>query len=299
MRKFKLITLFIFALSMWACNYDFTEDIDLNPVTQGKVAKVFVGGNVECSQLSQVVNADFENMAFTTGRNDYSGGVFSSAWPKGLEVEVMRDGSVSWALTPEFNLLGDGSCYKVGAAIVKGSSASNIYYYGSGGATGDMGLFPPINASGTPSALSNLTFCFVKCTEVPVYIAIKSTFYPGPLEPDHYNSWFASASANAADYPFRPSSDWCYDLAVLSFTKSTSFALFSPYSGLTAGTASVSKGTGGYNVTINLVDGAKLNTSYVYISTTKLSGTSCPDYLGWFTYNHIGTPQSDTFTVPF
>jgi len=178
MKKIKVFFVFLIALAIGSCNYEFTEDIELDAITQGKVAKVFLGGNVECSQLS-LVDPAFENLALTTGRNDFAGGTFVNSWPVGLEVEVMADGSISWALTPEFDLMGDGSCYKVGAAIVKGSAASNVYYYGPDGATGDMGLFPPVNASGTPSALSNLTFCFVECKDQPkLVISFKGYKYP-------------------------------------------------------------------------------------------------------------------------
>lgn len=44
------------------------------------------------------------------------------------------------------------------AVIVKGSNASHIYNYGSG-ATSDSGLVAPVNASGKPAGLSNITFC--------------------------------------------------------------------------------------------------------------------------------------------
>jgi hypothetical protein len=64
--------------------------------------------------------------------------------------------------------------YKVGAVIVKGSAAPNVYYYGPDGTLEDSGLASPINASGSPAGLSNLTFCFIECEQVPMVIALKT-----------------------------------------------------------------------------------------------------------------------------
>lgn len=192
MKRVKLtLTILFIALLAGACNYDFTEDMDINPDLQVKT-KVFKGGNVDCGQLS-LVNSEFENLSETTGRNDFDQELnkFFYPWPTGLEVEVMPDGSISWALTAEFNLKGDGSCYKVGAVIVKAGTASNVYYYGPEGSTGDMGLVTPENASGGNAQLSNLTFCFIKCQVPALVVGFKS----------YMNTAFVTTGSYITSYP--------------------------------------------------------------------------------------------------
>lgn len=272
MKKIKLFFVFFLTLAIGSCNYDFTEDIDLDAVTQGKVAKVFLGGNVDCSQLN-LVSPDFEAMTLTTGRNDFSGGVFSFSWPAGLEVEVMPDGSVSWALTPEFDLMGDGSCYKVGAAIVKGSTASNIYYYGPDGATGDMGLFPPINASGTPSALSNLTFCFTECKEKePVYISVKA-FYRD-------NEGKINATASTGDY-FAT----CSRIGYNKYPEISSFDMHHYWFWNDVGDVTVTESGNNLIINVNLLTGYQLFETYFYVGSLEglestIGEDGCPDYDG-------------------
>lgn len=68
-------------------------------------------------------------------------------------------------------LIGD-KYYKVGAVIVKGSNAANVYYYPNG-TMKDSGLASPVNASGNPAGLSNLTFCFIECKQPDLVISFK------------------------------------------------------------------------------------------------------------------------------
>lgn len=193
------LTILIIAAAVGGCEYNFTEDIDMSAITQGKLKKIFNGGNVECDQLS-MVDANFQNLSQTTGRNNYDAATnkFENGWPTGLEVEVMADGSVSWALSSGYISI-DGTCYKVGAAIVKGSDASNIFYYGTEGVTGDMNLFPPINSSGQPSELSNLTFCFVEveCEKQPEFVIALKTY----LTTSDVNDWanYATSGGEGVD----------------------------------------------------------------------------------------------------
>jgi hypothetical protein len=69
-------------------------------------------------------------------------------------------------------LIGDKK-YKVGAVIVKGSNAANVYYY-PGGIMEDSYLSAPLNASGKPAGLSNLSFCFVECEQPQLVVGFKS-----------------------------------------------------------------------------------------------------------------------------
>lgn len=126
------------------------------------------GGNVTCAEVA----ARFElgEGYFRCGEKiDFNDGGFDGEFPEGLMVEV-RDGTfVSFGM--EAPLWIDGAEYIVGAVIVKGSNKANVYYY-PGGSMGDSLLSSPLNSSGKPAGLSNLTFCLVKAC--PIVIALKT-----------------------------------------------------------------------------------------------------------------------------
>jgi len=96
------------------------------------------GGNVACSELG------YEN---SSDRVNYNEGSFDAAFPAGISVSTGGT-YVAWTST-----------FPIGAVIVKGSNAANIYEY-IPGSLGDEDLAAPINESGGPAGLSNLTFCW-------------------------------------------------------------------------------------------------------------------------------------------
>jgi hypothetical protein len=167
MKKIRLILTVVFITALiGACTmvpWDEIVSLNISPTLIKKTPKVYPGGNADCSTIN------IPGLVQTTGRNNYvpSTDSFENGWPAGLLVKVEYDKSVSFQIDGAINL-GDGKCYKVGAVIVKGSDASNVYDYTDiDGATMDKGLVPPNNASGSPAGLSNLTFCFVECPEPP------------------------------------------------------------------------------------------------------------------------------------
>lgn len=100
------------------------------------------GGNVECSELGY---------AFGSGRREYKSGKnsFDGAFPAGIQVTVNSGTSVTWTST-----------FPIGAVIVKGGNAANVYEYIPQSA-GDSGLAAPqAGKSGKPAGLGNLTFCW-------------------------------------------------------------------------------------------------------------------------------------------
>jgi hypothetical protein len=112
------------------------------------------GGNVTCEQLGY---------EFSSGRIDYKDkdappGMpwkdeddnYHASFPyPGITVAVTDDTYVDWA-----------SSFAIGAVIVKGSAAANIYEYDPQ-AYSDFGLAsPPVGAQQKPAELSNLTFCW-------------------------------------------------------------------------------------------------------------------------------------------
>lgn len=143
-------------------------ELDITIQEQGK-SNLFKGGNVECEQIGSVLG--IENLTFPYSfKNDFNGSNFKIPWSElipGIEVRV--DGNkVDWWTNGNIQIGTD--CYKVGAAILKSSTWSNIYYYGSGGAIMDKGLL-----TYTGQALSNLTFCLVRCENQPqLVIAAKA-----------------------------------------------------------------------------------------------------------------------------
>ena len=98
------------------------------------------GGNVTCEQLGY---------SATSGRINYSDAGFTQAFARqGLTVSVRGGTYVTWS-----------SGFPVGAVIVKGGPRANVYQY-TPGRQGDSGLASPVNSSGNPAGLSNLTICW-------------------------------------------------------------------------------------------------------------------------------------------
>jgi len=149
-----------------------TETVTTN-ASNGGVTPVIIpgsnnGGNVTC----EMVAIEFEQPAgyFLCGHKvDYSGSSFDGEFPEGLMVEVTDGKYVSFEI--EAPLMIDGKYYAIGAVIVKGGNHANVYYY-PGGTMADAGLASPVNNSGKPAGLSNLTFCLVEIS--PLVIAMKT-----------------------------------------------------------------------------------------------------------------------------
>ncbi len=140
------------------------------------------GGNITCAEVA----AEFElpEGHFLCGEKiDFNDGMFDGEFPEGLMVEVTDGKYVAFEM--ESPLMIDGMEYIVGAVIVKGSNEANVYFY-PGGSMGDSGLSAPVNNSGKPAGLSNLTFCLVKAN--PLVIALK-TYLAIPIagDPVTYN----------------------------------------------------------------------------------------------------------------
>ena len=133
------------------------------------------GGNVTCADVA--ARFELPEGYFLCGEKiDFSDGMFDGEFPEGLMVEVKDGKYVSFEM--EAPIMINGIEYIVGAVIVKGGNDANVYFY-PGGSMGDMGLSAPVNSSGKPAGLSNLTFCLVKTT--PLVIALK-TYLANPVE---------------------------------------------------------------------------------------------------------------------
>lgn len=131
------------------------------------------GGNRTCADVAAAFMLP-KDFFFCWDKIDYSEGEFMGVFPDGLTVTVADGKFVSFKMDDCIQF-GD-RFYKVGAVIVKGSNQANVYYY-KGGTMEDSGLASPVNASGKPAGLSNLSFCFVEC-EKPLVVALKSYIVP-------------------------------------------------------------------------------------------------------------------------
>jgi len=133
------------------------------------------GGNVTCAEVAVAFNLP-AGYFLCGDKIDFNDGIFDGEFPDGLNVMVQDGVYVEFSM--DAPLLIDGVEYVVGAAIVKGGNAANVYFY-PGGSMGDKNLSSPVNRSGKPAGLSNLTFCLVKANTL--VIATK-TYLAVPVE---------------------------------------------------------------------------------------------------------------------
>ena len=148
------------------------------------------GGNVTCQEAA--TNINLTGYEFSTGRINYNNGTFSSNF--GI-FTVNTDGvNVSWSVNPPA-----GFCVSNVAVIVKGGRGANVYYYNNG-ETSDSGLAAPVNASGSPAGLSNLTICYnlTTCTTCDWQ---KETAFGGPIRGEGSAWWYAIDASISGTYP--------------------------------------------------------------------------------------------------
>jgi hypothetical protein len=147
MNKYKLTWIIILAFLLVGAMAVMAATLS-SPTSDGGVVPYILkdaqGGNVECEQLGY---------DFSSDRVNYNGG-FDAEFPEGIEVTVTDGTYVAWTST-----------FPIGAVIVKGGNAANIYEY-IPPSLGDSGLASPPNESGDPAGLSNLTFCWNLALEV-------------------------------------------------------------------------------------------------------------------------------------
>jgi hypothetical protein len=133
------------------------------PVSDGGITPFIIegeneGGNRTCAEVGTAFYGDANHFLCSSARVNYNSGSFDDDFDdvtgntdcdlNSIEVIVTEDTYVSWS-----------ALFGIGAVIVKGSDDANIYNYDPQ-ATFDSGLASPINASGGPAGLSNLTFCW-------------------------------------------------------------------------------------------------------------------------------------------
>jgi len=179
-----------------------TEKVPSSPVSAGDITPWLIpginpGGNRTCAEVGTAFAGDADFFYLCGDKvdyeyNEYGDGSFTTEFPDGLYVTT--DGRfVSFELDGCFKI-GEKS-YKIGAVIVKGSDQANVFFYPDG-AYSDSGLAAPFNSSGGPAGLSNLTFCFLECTEVvPEFIIALKTYLTIPGEEEY--AWAVSGGEDS------------------------------------------------------------------------------------------------------
>jgi len=159
-----------------------TEKVQSLPISDAGIIPNIIpgenkGGNRTCAEVAAAWGL-VSNPFFCGEKIDYVNGDFVNEFPSGLEITVTEGKFVSFEME-DCILIGD-KYYRVGAVIVKGSNDANVYYYPEG-TLSDGGLAAPLNSSGKPAGLSNLTFCFVECEQQQsdFVIALKTYFVSG------------------------------------------------------------------------------------------------------------------------
>lgn len=288
MKKLKLLITFIFIIAAFiSCDKrkveKFSEpissDYGIFPVTMQSDQ----GGNLACEDLI----GDYPGG--TTGRINYNEGTdtFDADFSDyGLTVTVSEGTYVSFDMDPS-----SGWC--VGAVIVKGGNASNVFYYDPG-VKSDQGLTAPINPSGNPAGLSNLTFCFVECEE-PLVIAVKTWYWTAGGS----YLWGASTGNKVFTY------SWCGTgyLGINDYPDVSPIAMERGYTDTQIGEVTVSDdGT----VTVTLDEGLTIDKTYLYIGTLtdllniNIASDNCPDYTNqisgpWLLNDEDGNSQIFSF----
>lgn len=247
------------------------------------------GGNRSCAEVAQAFGTTFDLCGEKLDYGEYG---FSGSFPEGLDVTVTGN-------YISFNIDGcleiNGSYYKVGAVIVKGSNSANIYYYPDG-STGDSGLAAP----GGNRMVSNLTFCFVSC-EMPedVIIAVKAWFFKSYDFENNIGTdrdYTLSTGTYIYDYP------WC-DLLGINELKASEFPLLG-----NVGTVKIEEGWPGgvhsWIVTVDLKDGMAFDHTSIYVgslsglTTGSMDAYGCPAYGNW-PYQDATKANTQVFTIPY
>jgi hypothetical protein len=127
------------------------------------------GGNRTCAEVGDFFKDDPDYFDLCWDKVDFED--FETGFPYGLNVTV--SGAYLSFNLDDCIMIGD-KFYKVGAVIVKGGPSASVYFY-EDGVLSDSDLHAPVNASGKPAGISNVTFCLLECDEQPhIVIAFKS-----------------------------------------------------------------------------------------------------------------------------
>lgn len=299
MKKLKLLSFILLILTaIYSCEKGarISEIIREDVPYDGDAIWAFELGNVDCDDPGVLPDGVVSVWPYTSGRKNYLGdGEFDGPnWPEGLVVSVSPDNK-----TVTFYLEDDAQ-FCVGAVIVKGGNGAIVYKYPFG-TRGDTGLTSPLNSSGDPADLSNLTFCFVECKEELV-VAVKAWYWMG--DKTAFYMWAGSAGSLIPEF----TGEWCTDymgISPLSFN--TSVNLMQGFIQTPAGSFTITP-EGLVTVTLS-PSNYIIDRVYIFIGTlaelksTIESTTGCPAYSGGAPWQFFDDPDDNSnvfdFTVVF
>jgi hypothetical protein len=116
------IALFASIITLGLGSPAFAQGTSSTPVSDGDVTPYIIagenqGGNRTCAEVGTAFYGDPDYYEFSSERVNYDDGTFSASFPTGLTVTT-NGTNVSFSST-----------FGIGAVIVKGSAASNVYVY--------------------------------------------------------------------------------------------------------------------------------------------------------------------------
>ena len=273
-------------------------DHESTPVSDAGIIPVVLsgtanrGGNVTCGEVASAFGTTFADCG---DRISYVCDDMGNCGFPGLPAEITVTQNAENRNLIDFSISGciDGS-YMVGAVIVKGATAANVYYYPEG-TMGDIGLGAP----GGLNMVSNLTFCFVECEEVKeVVTAVKLFYYPAG------NMDMGGLALSSGDYIFSGVYSWCNYLGVNVYPNTSVFSMLDGDSRANVGTVTIVPGINSLIVTVDLNDGLLLAKTWVYAGNLEgLTGGAeppvvCPAYTTWPFQSDLDA-NSVSFIVPY
>jgi hypothetical protein len=136
----------------------------------------------EVAECDVVGDFDYAFKIDGWGEEDYKNGSYQAVFPDGHVNNITisnSDGTYfDWS----------ASLNSIGAVIVKGGNASNLFFYDPQ-AFSDSGLYSPVNSSGNPAEVSHVTFCW----NLDPVVDEGEWCSPGYWrQPQHLDSWEAT-----------------------------------------------------------------------------------------------------------
>lgn len=290
MKKLKFLFVFLFIIAaISSCEKGGRLSVEMREDVPylGDAIPIFESGNVNCEEVV-LPEGLIRVEPYTTGRINYLGdGEFDESWPSGLVVTVSDDKFVDFYLTDE-------TPYCIGAVIVKGGNGAMIYTYTSG-IRGDVGLTSPINASGDPADLSNLTFCFVECKiKEPVVIAVKSFYWANP---ENYALQKRSWAASSGDFIYN-TSDWCRYLGINYYPETDIIPMLDWETRENVGTVTIVEEVNFLRVTVTIKEGGIMDYTHLYVGDLQGISMICPDHANW-PWKDETNQSTHTFIIPY
>ena len=268
-----------------------TQKKESSPVSHKNVVPYIIsgennGGNRTCLEVAHAWDKD-DDYFFCGEKIDYKEEEgWKGVFPDGLKVTVFEESKTLSFSMEECIKMGD-KYYQVGAVIVKGGNAANVYFY-QDGTLSDKKLGAP-----DEKMISNLTFCFIECEkEKELILAVKS-FYSDGSNNDY--------TISKGEYIF--DGGWCGGLGINTYPGTSEFDL-SDGVGSVKVEEEYSEGKHYLIVTVDLIEGLVLSRTHLYVGSREgitddeLMNGDCPDYPKW-PYKKLTQENTHIFKIEY